>query len=123
MPLTDRDARGRYVGWWLGANDPQVYVYSALVYHSYGAVEAMIDLSDQFGVDLGALTADAPSALTKQLVGELERRETNQSRERERAGQDDPPQSPLWKIVSLPLHALTGRLRHGCRPHVTRSWH
>ena len=77
VPVTDRDARERYVGWWLGANDPQVYVYSQLVYHSYDTVGALVDLSDQFGVDLEKLVVTEPG-LMKELVRELENREQRQ---------------------------------------------
>ena len=101
VPWTERDARARYVGWWLGAGDPQVYVYPQLLFSPREAVGALIDLGDQFGVDLSQLTADEP-AMLKLLVRELEQREAVRAGERpirtatvgERS-ETDPPEFPL----------------------------
>ncbi len=129
VPLTERDARARFVGWWLGAGDPQVYVYSKLLFTGRDAVDAVIDLSDQFGVDLSRLTADEPDIL-KLIVGELERRAGDPSRDREGAGSveaqsnaEDPLCPPSVRGEARTNQRPEEEGRCGFRLCVTRCWH
>jgi hypothetical protein len=103
LPWIERDARARYVGWWLGATDEQVYVYPALLYNSHDAVGALIDLAEQFALDLDPLTEGVPE-MAKRVVRELEQRAGDPSREPRRAGDRSIRTATARERSASPLH-------------------
>ena len=61
VPLIERDARARYVGWGLGADDEQVYVYPALLYNSRAATtQRSIAVAVRIGPCAAALPPRGP---------------------------------------------------------------